>query len=137
MAIKTLSYSNVEEHKLEEIKERFLREAEAAGRLSHPNIVTIYDVGEEHDMAYMAMELLMGTELSERCRKSKLLPVKKALKTVSAVAEALDYAHSLENKVVLIDGVRLAQLMIEHNLGVSAVTAYEIKRIDSDYFVED
>jgi len=38
---------------------------------------------------------------------------------------------------VLIDGVRLAQLMIEHNLGVSAVTAYEIKRIDSDYFVED
>ena len=51
--------------------------------------------------------------------------------------EALDYAQSLENKVVLIDGVRLAQLMIEHNLGVSSVTAYEIKRIDSDYFVED
>jgi restriction system protein len=38
---------------------------------------------------------------------------------------------------VLIDGVRLAQLMIEHNLGVSSVPAYEIKRIDSDYFVED
>ena len=51
--------------------------------------------------------------------------------------EALDYAQSLENKVVLIDGVRLAQLMIEQNLGVSSVTAYEIKRIDSDYFVED
>jgi restriction system protein len=51
--------------------------------------------------------------------------------------EALDYAQSLENKVVLIDGVRLAQLMIEHNLGVSSVTAYEIKRIDSDYFFDD
>jgi restriction system protein len=51
--------------------------------------------------------------------------------------EALDYAENLENKVVLIDGERLAQLMIAHNLGVSTVTSYEIKRMDSDYFVED
>ena len=51
--------------------------------------------------------------------------------------EALEYAQSLENKVVLIDGERLAQLMIEHNLGVSTINSYEIKRMDSDYFVED
>ena len=51
--------------------------------------------------------------------------------------EAMEYAQSLENKVVLIGGERLAQLMIEHNLGVSTVNSYEIKRMDSDYFVED
>lgn len=129
VAIKTLSYSNVEEHKLEEVKERFLREAEAAGKLSHPNIVTIYDVGEEHDMAYMAMELLMGTELSERCRKSKLLPIKKALKTVSAVAEALDYAHSNgvvhrdikpENIILMEDGqVKVADFGIARVMSAS------------------
>lgn len=57
--------------------------------------------------------------------------------TSSFTQEAVEYAQSLENKVVLIDGNKLAQLMIEHNLGVSAVTSYEIKRIDSDYFVKD
>ena len=51
--------------------------------------------------------------------------------------EALEYAQNLENKVVLIDGDKLAQLMIEHNLGVSTVNSYEIKRMDSDYFIED
>jgi restriction system protein len=54
-----------------------------------------------------------------------------------AVQKTLDYAQSLENKVVLIYGMRLAQLMTEHNLGVSSVTAYEMKRTNPDYFVED
>jgi serine/threonine-protein kinase len=94
VAIKTLGFSNVEPDKLEEVKERFLKEAEAAGKLSHPNIVTIFDVGEEHDMAYMAMELLKGKPLSEHCVKGRLLPIKKVLKVVSGVAEALEYAHA-------------------------------------------
>ena len=93
VAIKTLSFSNVDEDMLEEVKERFLREAEAAGRLSHPNIVTIFDVGEEHDMAYMAMELLKGDALSENCQKGRLLGVPRVLAIVSSVAEALHYAH--------------------------------------------
>ena len=94
VAIKTLTYANVEASLLDEIKERFVREAEAAGKLSHPNIVTIYDVGEEHDMAYMAMELLKGNDLAEHCRKDKLMPVKKVLDLVASVADALEYAHS-------------------------------------------
>ena len=112
VAIKTLSYANVDEGRLEEIKERFLREAEAAGRLSHPNIVTIYDVGEEHDMAYMAMELIKGRVLSEYCQKGNLLSVKKALGFVATVAEALDYAHThgvvhrdiKPDNIILVDG---------------------------------
>ena len=51
--------------------------------------------------------------------------------------DAFDYAENLENKVILIDGEKLAQLMIDHGLGVSAVASYEIKRLDSDYFVEE
>jgi len=94
VAIKTLTFANVDASLLDEIKERFVREAEAAGKLSHPNIVTIFDVGEEHDMAYMAMELLKGNDLAEHCRKENLMPVKKVLELVASVADALDYAHS-------------------------------------------
>lgn len=96
VAIKTLSFNNVSDDKLEEVKERFLREAEAAGRLSHPHIVTIFDVGEEHDLAYMAMQLLKGRPLADYCQKGSLMPVKKVLKVVTEVAEALQYAHTHE-----------------------------------------
>jgi CHASE2 domain-containing sensor protein len=93
VAIKTLSYADVETQQLNEVKDQFFREAEAAGNLSHPNIVTIYDVGEEDDMAYIAMELLKGKDLTEFCRKGNLLPPHRVLGVGTAVAEALDYAH--------------------------------------------
>jgi serine/threonine-protein kinase len=96
VAIKTLSYSDVDAGRVTEVKKRFFREAEAAGKLSHPNIMTIYDVGEEYDMAYMAIELLKGEDLAAFCEKDKLLPVKRVLNIVSSVAEALDYAHQQE-----------------------------------------
>jgi CHASE2 domain-containing sensor protein/tRNA A-37 threonylcarbamoyl transferase component Bud32 len=94
VAIKTLRYGDVESDQLEEVKTRFFLEAEAVGKLSHPNIVTIFDVGEDHDMAYMAMELLKGAELAEYCRKDNLLPVDRVLRIASSVADALSYAHS-------------------------------------------
>ncbi|MBW2487811.1 MAG: serine/threonine protein kinase, partial [Deltaproteobacteria bacterium] len=78
---------------LNEVKDQFFREAEAAGKLSHPNIVTVYDVGEDHDMAYIAMELLKGRELSHFCKKDNLLPVERVLAIGLSVAEALAYAH--------------------------------------------
>ena len=94
VAIKTLSYSEVDNQQLEQVKDQFFREAEAAGKLSHPNIVTIYDVGEDHDMAYIAMELLQGKELSHFCKKDSLLSVDRVLGVGLSAAEALDYAHS-------------------------------------------
>jgi CHASE2 domain-containing sensor protein/tRNA A-37 threonylcarbamoyl transferase component Bud32 len=94
VAIKTLRYEDVAADEAEEVKTRFFREAEAVGKLSHPNIVTIFDVGEDHDMAYIAMELLKGTDLAEYCRKENLLPVDRVLRIVSSVADALSYAHS-------------------------------------------
>ncbi|MDX1269229.1 MAG: serine/threonine-protein kinase, partial [Oceanisphaera sp.] len=93
VAIKTLPFGRLPAADLAEIKERFIREAEAAGKLSHPNIVTVFDIGEEHDMAYMAMELLEGTELTPYCRPGQLLPVGDVLDIMAAVAGALAYAH--------------------------------------------
>jgi len=51
--------------------------------------------------------------------------------------EALDYVKNIDSKIILIDGQRLAELMIEHNVGVSTVASYEVKKIDTDYFIED
>ena len=96
VAVKTVNYAEIAPDELSDVKARFFREAEAAGKLSHPNIVTIYDMGEDHDMAYIAMELLKGKELTNFCQKGTLLPLKRVLKIVGDVAEALGYAHSQE-----------------------------------------
>lgn len=93
VAIKTLEYAEVDPGELEEVKGRFFREAEAAGKLSHPNIVSIFDVGEEHDMAYIAMELLIGDDLTHFCQSDNLLPIPRILPIIAEVTAALDYAH--------------------------------------------
>lgn len=94
VAIKTLDYHRLDADQLQSVKERFFREAEAAGRLNHPGIVTIYDVGEESDLAYLAMELLDGKDLSHVCRSDRLLPLPRVIAILHRVALALDYAHS-------------------------------------------
>jgi serine/threonine-protein kinase len=94
VAIKTLRLDHIDnDDKLQAVKTRFFREAESTGRLSHPNIVTIYDAGEEDDLGYIAMELIEGTPLKQWARKPNLMPVNEVLLTVATVADALDYAH--------------------------------------------
>jgi len=94
VAIKTMSLAQeFEGEKLADVKARFFREAETAGRLNHPNIVTIYDVGEDQELSYIAMELLKGKDLTEFCRKDNLLPPQRVLGVGASVAEALEYAH--------------------------------------------
>jgi serine/threonine-protein kinase len=78
---------------LETTMEGFLREATIAGGLSHPNIVTIFDVGEAGDLAFIAMEYVRGHHLSEFARPERLLPVETVLDLMSRAADALDYAH--------------------------------------------
>jgi CHASE2 domain-containing sensor protein/tRNA A-37 threonylcarbamoyl transferase component Bud32 len=95
LAIKTIRFSDeFEENQLQEIKERFFREAELAGKLSHPGIVAIYDVGEDYDLTYMAMEFLDGEDLDKYCRKNNLLTIRKILDIIAETADALEYAHS-------------------------------------------
>ncbi len=95
VAIKTLRFEDeFDASDQKEMKERFFREAESAGRLVHPNIVTIYDAGEDGDISYIAMELLSGTDLKDFSTKDKLLPSNEVCEIIAKVADALDYAHS-------------------------------------------
>jgi serine/threonine-protein kinase len=77
----------------ESTTETFLREASIAGSLSHPNIVTIFDVGESQGLAYIAMEYVRGHHLSEFAAHDRLLPVDTVLDLIARAADALDYAH--------------------------------------------
>jgi serine/threonine protein kinase len=90
VALKTISLSEAENAK--DFKKRFFLEAKAAGKLTHPNIVTIHDFGEEDDFAYMAMEILDGTELRTRMRVGEISTVD-AVDIALQVAEGLAFAH--------------------------------------------
>jgi len=128
VAIKTLRFEEgTEAGALKEMKERFFREAQAAGNLSHPNIVKIYDAGEEQDIAYMAMELLKGTDLKKWTAKTDLLPVEKALEYMAVSAEALDYAH--KNGVIHRD-IKPANIMLLED-GTLRVADFGIARIQA------
>lgn len=94
VAVKTVPLAQGDdEGESQEIKKSFFREAESAGRLSHPNIVTIYDAGEQGGLGYIAMEYLEGLTLKHACQPGKLLPLSQAVNLVVTVADALDYAH--------------------------------------------
>jgi serine/threonine-protein kinase len=93
IAIKTMDVSQTFEGRFDEVKDRFFREAMAAGRLNHPSIVTIYDAGEEQDLAYIAMDYVEGKPLNEFNRPETLLPVPVVFRIMAQVADALDYAH--------------------------------------------
>ena len=94
VAVKTLNYNQFQDQLLEDIKSRFFREAEAAGRLSHPNIVSVFDVGEEHDLAFIAMDFADGKPLNAFATKDTLLPVFEVYRIICDVAQALEYAHN-------------------------------------------
>ncbi len=127
VAIKTMALSQeFEADELEEVKQRFFREAETAGRLNHPNIVTIYDAGEEHDLAYIAMEFLKGKDLVAQTKPGALLPMPKALTIVAKVAEALSYAH-LQN--VVHRDIKPANIMYDPQTDSVKVTDFGIARI--------
>jgi len=127
VAIKTLALSQeFEADELEEVKQRFFREAETAGRLNHPNIVTIYDAGEEHDLAYIAMEFLKGKDLVPQTKPRNLLPLPKTLSVVARVGEALAYAH--QQNVVHRD-IKPANIMYDAQADSVKVTDFGIARI--------
>jgi serine/threonine-protein kinase len=95
VAIKTIRFSDdFEEQQAKEVKEHFFKEAELAGRLSHPSIISVHDVGEDYDLTYMAMELLEGEDLERFCEKDSLLPLRNVLDIIAETADALDYAYT-------------------------------------------
>ena len=125
VAIKTMRLDEVEPSQSAEVKDRFFREAQSAGRLSHPNIVTIYDAGEEQDLGYIAMEVLEGTDLKDFCRKDKLLPVRRTIEIIASVADALEYAHG---QGIVHRDIKPANIMLMND-GTVKVTDFGIARI--------
>jgi eukaryotic-like serine/threonine-protein kinase len=111
---------------LVEARARFFREAETAGRLNHPNIVTIYDVGEERGLAYIAMEYLKGRHLSDYATSNNLLDPRKVLEIAGRTAAALGFAH--KQQVVHRD-IKPANLMYDPSTDVLKITDFGIARL--------
>jgi serine/threonine-protein kinase len=125
-AIKTIRFADdFEPEEAEKMKERFFREARSAGTLSHPNIVTIYDAGEEQGLAYIAMEYLEGAPLAKYTEKGKLLPMRKVIDYMADIADALDYAHQ---KGIVHRDIKPANIMLL-NTGIVKITDFGIARI--------
>jgi eukaryotic-like serine/threonine-protein kinase len=126
VAIKTIRFEqDFDTDEIEDVKKRFFREAETAGRLTHPNIVTIYDVGEDWDLSYIAMELLEGDDLVPYTKKGNLLPTRRVVQIIAQSCDALHYAH--EQGVVHRD-IKPANIMLLKS-GQVKVTDFGIARI--------
>lgn len=129
VAIKTLNlHQEFEAEELEQVKERFFHEAEVAGRLNHPHIVTIYDVGEDHGLGYIAMELIDGHDMRRYTRKEQLLPINRIMEMAAQIAEALDFAH--RNGVVHRD-IKPSNIMLDKSGRQVKVADFGIARIGS------
>ncbi|MGB2696444.1 MAG: serine/threonine-protein kinase [Candidatus Zixiibacteriota bacterium] len=119
IALKTIRLDLlVSEEEIKELKDRLIMEAQAAGRLSHPNIVTIYDVGEEGDLQYIAMEYLDGYTLDKLMKKKTELNYRIVAKLIIQVCDALSYAH--QNGIVHRD-IKPANIMILEDFNVKVM----------------
>ena len=124
-AIKTIRFTDdFDEEQAAKIREQFYREAEVVAKLSHPNIVTIYDVGEDLDLSYLAMEFLEGESLEAFARSDNLMPIRKSIDVAAQVCDALAYAHG--HGIVHRD-IKPANIMILKN-GLVKVTDFGIAR---------
>ena len=127
VAIKAIPLaSEFSDAELVEARSRFFREAETAGRLNHPNIVTIYDVGEERGLAYIAMEYLKGRHLSDYAQSDNLMEPRKVLEIIGRTAEALGFAH--KQQVVHRD-IKPANLMYDPSTDILKITDFGIARL--------
>ena len=119
VALKTLRLDfAVSAEEISELKERLVREAKAAGKLSHPNIVTIYDVGEEEGLQYIAMEYLSGYTLDSFIKKKKELNYRIVAKVMMQVCAALNYAHQ---KGIVHRDIKPANIMLLEDFAVKVM----------------
>ena len=127
LAIKTLPLG--EEHagrEQQDITQRFFKEAEAVGRLAHPNIVSIHDAGKEHDLAYIAMDYVPGQSLDAWTGKADLLPVWEVLDIAAQVADGLAYAHS---RNVVHRDIKPGNIIYDRDSGVAKITDFGVARL--------
>jgi len=127
VALKTIPLAvEFEGRELEEARVKFFREAETAGRLSHPHIVTIFDAGEHDGTAYIAMELLRGRHLVDYTAGARLLPPAIAIEVMARLADALHYAH---RQGVVHRDVKPANVMFDPPSSELKITDFGIARL--------
>jgi serine/threonine protein kinase len=126
-AIKTIKKSLVDKSSSKEVFDRFRREAQAAGRLSHPNIVSIYEYGEEGETAYIVMEFVSGKALSDLIGKSNRFVISEAAAIMLQLLDALEYSH---NCGVVHRDIKPSNILIAPNMQVK-IADFGIARIDS------
>ncbi len=110
-----------------EYRVRFLREAKGAGILSHPNIVTVFDVGDQNGHPYIAMEYVEGPTLSMLLREKRLLSVSEVVQIGIQLARALDYAH---RRGIVHRDVKPGNVMLVKNTTTIKVADFGICRIE-------
>jgi serine/threonine protein kinase len=124
VAIKTINL-NLSRQELEEYEMRFQQEIKAAGRLNHPNIVTIYDVGKTESVAYMAMEFLEGQELKDLIASGNRPPADQVVDIIAQVADGLWFAHQQD---IVHRDVKPSNIMVMRG-GIAKITDFGIARL--------
>jgi serine/threonine-protein kinase len=132
VALKTIRVAAEDDIEQREFNERFLREAQAAGTLSHPNIVTVHDVGEEDEISFIAMEYVEGKNLKQVIREKDRLSFERISEIIAEVAGALDYAH---RKGIVHRDVKPANIIITPD-GTVKITDFGIAKIETSSLTE-
>src|SRR5882757_7876173 len=129
VAIKTILMGQLDEETAKDFSVRFEREARAVARLNHPNIVQVYDFGEEGDTAYLVMELIDGKELKSALTTGRPFDRKECVRIMCELLDALDFAH--EAKVIHRD-IKPANVMFDSQ-GRTKLTDFGVARVtDAD-----
>jgi serine/threonine-protein kinase len=127
VAIKTIALAEeFTDEDLVNARTQFLREAESSGRLNHPSIITIYDAGEDGQVAYLAMEYFPGKPLSHYAQQGQLLPARLVFELMARAAEALHYAHGQH---VVHRDVKPANIMYDRSTDTLKITDFGIARL--------
>ena len=126
LALKTVRFdSPSQSFGVAEAKARFLKEAKISGRLQHPNIVTVYDVGEDAGVLYLAMEYVSGGSLSQRLADPGEFPIVERIRILSEVSDALAHAHQ---RGVIHRDVKPANILLT-DASVAKVTDFGIGKL--------
>src|SRR5262245_28532050 len=118
VALKTIRLGECASVERNRHRDRLFREARAAGTLSHPGIVTIFDAGEQEGVAFIAMELVRGQTLERLMSSPQPIPPDQVFRILRLNAEALDYAH---RKNIVHRDIKPANIMVDEN-GIAKIT---------------